>query len=1552
MTSHDCSDANSLSFAGARGIWVRAFVWIRLFAVVLVGGLHSLTFLLAQDAALPAQTPPPGPMDGAAEAAEDEESVNGTFARTLSLTADREIEIRLRTARSAFQVGNSAEGVRVLAELLTLSEAHLIESRSTYRDVRDEVVRILRTGSPDLRDQFRRETEVRATAELKNAVQSGDLIALRRILAHYPLTPSAREAAQQLAQQQFDHGDFAGARQTASRWIESAPDPAAEVQFCGPLVHVWQQAIQATEGPTAARDMATRFGVTLRAPDYRFPVATDNVTPPPEPVPTATAQWRVDSPFPESAVALLREIVDLLRRNGVHPQLSSRPLTAGDQLFWRSPTELLAVRSTDGTVLWRVPLLETVFEEVENGHTRPDDNMRQRLKFQLGHRLLRDSIHGELSCDSERVYSVEQAPDYLPPLKSNAAAPNDLEFQVPIPARMIVARSRATGETLWKSHEIWGAGHQRLYIFGPPSPHKSQLFAVIQKAEQLLLVRIHPQTGKLEAEFVLGECSTPMLDRRRLNQSAAIVWNADQAICATGAGAIVAIDLLSGQMNWAFRHPRHDNAPQARFLQVPTAHHTWRWFSDWRETQLIRSGNRMVYATPESRQLRCLSENGELHWEVPAENSSRIVAVDSERILVQADHGLRSYRLTDGTLEVEHRTSAPIAATSWDGTNCHLTLENGQQDVWNPSTNQGTTLQGSVAWGQLVSPSGTLNHIHADAVSHLTSAMSLGPNRITITTQGISSGNPQSVTTTSELLPAIDWEAGSAASQVPKLIEWVEAAPAADRLNRLRAALAESARGIEASPEGSESFARLLVEFPTGIQDQIELHWRLLRKSLRDQRAEDSLRHLLALLERDPTQWEVEIETSLTELPAERPRTVRLDAAVCGALHQLWQRSSGPQRQVIETAIQQWASHPDTVAGQWAGPLRSLSFWEAPEPEPVPIDSLARLAATQLGLIQKSTRTDRSQTAAALLQLAEFQLQRGDRQHAAALLARLRSQLGNAPLPAGADQLQATAAAELVAWPTRPPVVSDAKPSSIDGDSLIPVPVRSERGSPFDRIEILCPSLPQRNVRLAMDGKLSWDSALPLNNRDLMRDHALRRGWAFGQFVVLQLGSELYCIASQKVQGSGKPTKTKEQFLWPRYLSPTQSKEPQRFVDTLGTEDNRMPPEYRPVSQFVGFSRPATEMFDTYGRRRTWVGPVTAGITCFLQQGMLVCLETSTGQELWRRYDMPQGVRCFGDEQIIGVVHDGSRQVDLLSPLDGQTLQTVRLEPEGELLHHWGRHLLIASGQPRAGMLLTPRPAGVVAAPPKPQDPAEALRGVTTAPQTPAPELRDAPKEALQLSLIDLEGMKTVWSRTYPAGSAAFEVDEEWLGVLHAPEKLELIDWRTGDLVSETPVTRPAGLIAVSAAVSDQMIYVSLSSSVTAKQLTTGYRPGWRWPLTSGPVHALDRQTGKQAWTRVIENRGLPLSQPRDVPLMVFYDAWEGPDPAQPVAPKPKEVASWSRYLFLDARTGETLHESAIRQGSWQTPHYATMDKDRKAGRVDVKLDRMKIRFDYAPKPE
>lgn len=1532
-------------------------VWLTI--AMLCAGHDTVCPLGAQDGPAPTEQGSPETPRKALDPVN--EAVVGTYDRTLTLTSDREFEIRLRSAHSAFQIGNSTEGVRVLAELLALPEPHLIENRSTFRDVRDEVTRMLKAGSQELRDQFRRETEVRATAELDAARADGNLPALLALVNRYPQTPTARDAAQLFAQHMFDSGRFDTVIQVASRWIENAPDAQVEAQLCQPLISLWFQATRATLGPTAADQLAQRFLAENADVQFHVPIAPDQQVPETETVVQSWRSWQVDSPLPPASAALLQEILQLLRRNGVQPQLTSRPLVCRDRVVWRSSTEMICIRGTDGTILWRTPLTDSVYEDVESWTARPDENLGQRVKSQLGHRLLRDSNHGQLSCDGERVYCVEQAPDWIPPPKNGKADAADQEFQAPIPARTIVARSLETGEQLWRSNEIWDAGHQGLYIFGPPSIQGSSLFVVVQQQEQLLLFRIDARTGRLERASLLGDCAPPMQDRRRLTQVSPIVWDGSLAICATGAGAVVAYDTTLDKLSWAFRHPRNDNvAPAQFFLQIPTGHRGWQWFHDWRESQLLRSGDRLIYATPESRQIRCLLVSGELQWEIPADDGTSLAAIDAQRLLVQADHSLRFCRLSDGTMEFEFHSSDPIASAHWDGAACEIVFGNGHRKLWNPAQGQVRRLAPLAARVSLVAPAGSLRPLLGKPLG-LRSVSAIGSQRFAVTGQGISLVDGRSEQ--GESVPSLDWENSSAASQVQKLSQWVLAIPEPQRSIRRRHALAEIAWGLESCPAWVESATVPCIEWSFSLEEQIELSWRLLDRSLQDQRTDDALSHLQSLLSQDPLRWEIDAEMTSLEADAERPRTVRLDAAIRGTLQQHWNRCDAAQRDRLQSGLQTWARREETIQGGWAQTLKSLEFLSEPPSPPEPVDSLARLAAQQLGMIRQSTRTDQSQAAVALFQLAEFQLQRGDRTHATALLNQVQKKFKGVPLPdsmspAGLlSKLSEPESKDFADWPQGPPLVT-VTDTFAEGEYMVPMDVRAERGSPFDRIGMLCPGLPQKHIVFSMDNALTWSTKLPTSQRNVMSEHWLRRGWAFGEFVVLQYGSELYCVSSRKVQGTGKP-KSSEQFLWPKFILPSQSQEKQKFVDTLGDEDNRLQSsENRRVIQSVGFIRPEFELFDAHGRRRTWAGPVTAGITCFLQQGMLVCLETATGQELWRRYDMPGEVRVFGDDEVIGILHDTSKQVDLLSPLDGRTLRTVSMTAPGELLHHWGRHLLLASGQPRLGTPLTPRKSPPAApTEPEAEKPADSL----TAPaQKPDPVPPVIPLQPLDLSLLDLDGMRVTWTRSYPAGSAAFEVDEEWIGVLHAGGKIEFLDRRTGNLIHETPVELPQGLEAVAASVTDRMIYVSLSSAISSSQLTKGTRR-WRWPLINGPIYAFDRQTGQLVWTRVIENRGFPLNQPRDIPVLLLIDTWEGSNPLE--AKKSKSMEHWSRFLILDSRTGQTLQEEAVRESS---PRYSfqrfkppveslrgelTSDK-KSVPWIELKLNRKKIRLEYPAVPQ
>lgn len=232
----------------------------------------------------------------------------------------------------------------------------------------------------------------------------------------------------------------------------------------------------------------------------------------------------------------------------------------------------------------------------------------------------------------------------------------------------------------------------------------------------------------------------------------------------------------------------------------------------------------------------------------------------------------------------------------------------------------------------------------------------------------------------------------------------------------------------------------------------------------------------------------------------------------------------------------------------------------------------------------------------------------------------------------------------------------------------------------------------------------------------------------------------------------------------------------------------------------------------------------------------------------------------------------------------------------------------------------------------------------------------------LELRLVDLAGPTTVWSSSFPPGSAAFEVDEEWVGVLTAEGRIVFLDLNTGQTVQESIVEVPPGLAHIATAVTERTIYVSLSTQVTEQRLVNALssQPGWRRVFVNGPVHAFDRLSGALQWSRKIENRTLPLDQVRDVPLLLCVDAWNGPDASSDpnasapqktggLFPRPKAVEQTrNRYWCLDARTGKVVLETSF--DSHNTPQY-TIERSLTDSWVELRLgmNQLDHRFHYLP---
>ena len=253
-----------------------------------------------------------------------------------------------------------------------------------------------------------------------------------------------------------------------------------------------------------------------------------------------------------------------------------------------------------------------------------------------------------------------------------------------------------------------------------------------------------------------------------------------------------------------------------------------------------------------------------------------------------------------------------------------------------------------------------------------------------------------------------------------------------------------------------------------------------------------------------------------------------------------------------------------------------------------------------------------------------------------------------------------------------------------------------------------------------------WYQKLPRTTRNLRYDIGLDRLWAFEQFCVLQTGSELFGMAPL-----GKKNSRNSQMVWPASG---------KTIDTLGSRDNLML-SFQRVARVLrpGFEVPPGIRLDEFDHHCAAVGPVRRDYLCLQQMGMLVVLETATGQELWRRYDLPEAPFVCGDDQEVVVISPGERTVKRYRVLDGkETGRSTWTFSTGDILQQQERSLLLASDKFSV---------------------APSAFSQKIEPRTGA-DLKKTDSRTVGLQLFDLGRQAIQWKREWPAASIPFEIDQ------------------------------------------------------------------------------------------------------------------------------------------------------------------------------------------------
>lgn len=383
-----------------------------------------------------------------------------------------------------------------------------------------------------------------------------------------------------------------------------------------------------------------------------------------------------------------------------------------------------------------------------------------------------------------------------------------------------------------------------------------------------------------------------------------------------------------------------------------------------------------------------------------------------------------------------------------------------------------------------------------------------------------------------------------------------------------------------------------------------------------------------------------------------------------------------------------------------------------------------------------------------------------------------------------------------------------------------------------------------------------WPAYLPRSDRTLRIDPDLVRAWHVGPIIVLQVGSEVYGVAPWTAEGNRGAT-----LLWPDRGD---------SIDTLGDRSNQMLTfQTQSFAERVGFLAKQSERLNEFGYYSTSVGPVRASYFCIQQKGMLVALETGSGKELWRRFDLPKESVCLGDENHVLMISPSEQRIQVLSSRDGQEIASWELaDPMDQVLFSSGCHVLIAEGDRY---------------------------------------LDDDLDNDLLLTLAwkNLASNHTDWQRQWPNGTFPFELDQRWFGVMRPSGVVEIIDTATGTTLAEHQVSLSSPIEKVTVHVGESDCLIIFSCGVEDERLLNAPQAqgGRRQALVKGPVLCISRKDGQELWNSELNNVVFPLDQPVDLPVFVTAGARYPDSPMDDDAPM-------EHLQLISRQTGEVLYRT------------------------------------------
>lgn len=1429
------------------------------------------------------------------------------------LPTDRTLSRGVARAKERLEDGEFNEALAFLQQLLDRQEDVFVDDSSDPNRLQGlkAAARNLIVALPSAgREMYELLHTANARRELDAALAAGDRQALAQLVRRYLLTGPGCEAAFVLAQTELDRGHPLAA---AHLYEQLLADPVSAARFEPQLSLLaavsWRAAGRRGTAAEVLRTVAQKFpdakvelaGRSIELPKYsesneELLAWLDDSVGQAQAIDVTTTDWLTARGAPErnamhrggaphwSARWLSRVVNDprfekflserraLAEQQGVVAIPAARPIATGNVVLMRTPQNIVALDWHTGKRIWESREEETAAREQYLSEFTAGNNVDELsvMSHPLEQRVWDDTLTMSLSSDGERAYALSGmslieredqsawgiGPGFGNPYGSTAAPTNRLS------AYELVTE----GKLAWEIDGVNATGDLAgVFFLGAPLAVDGSLYVLAEIRSAIYLLALEPKTGALQWRQQLAglEMGIALDPQRRLN-AATPSYSAGILVCPTTAGIVVAVDTIRREFAWVYRYPRQMDS-------FTTIRPGWQNRQDilvqrannrWLDGTVLVADGKVLVTPPESTEIHCLElGTGKMVWKKQREKSLFVACVDRGNVLLVGADSVVALRLADGSAAWPKDISLPGGALPsglgyLSEGRYYLPLTTGQVIAVN--TADGTAADAVKA---------SSDSVGGNLICHRGSILSQSAlflekfEQIEVLRERAKAAlaeNPRDATAIRDLAEMRRLE-GALEEAVPMLKQAYEIDPQ-DVLTRemLADTLLEALGRDYAAYRADMPLVRKIASGPVQEIELLRIEAQGLEAAGEPVQALDAYLKLV-----DATSAE------FTPLAISPHHTARSDRWVQTRLANLWSSASAQDRKILANKLAArraaWSKPPSVEELR----IDQAYFGGLAENDPIPLQ-LARNAGTdsepleiEFALLRMDHSPAADRRAAAEILLTQWLFDQGRLAEAARSVANVEAQWPKAAAVDGKlpEEWLATWKQELAAtnvlpgpWPAGRATAEDL-PATAANRRDVTRRAQAEFQLGLRRLRIeqsAAPSLGPTEWFISQDGaRLIGRDA---EGQDVYRFNASRRSRLrrFGGNAELvqaaQLGDILYVTFGGQVVALDSRQRGQNDdgdILW-------QSNQAGRF----------------PIAFVRGGRANARPIYHTSSQRRrvpgaaggffASLGPVTPFGVVYQDQQRLQAVDPLSGETLWTRSDIPPGCELFGDDEFV-----------LAADAEESRLYILRMS-DGELIEN--------RPMPAIPWLLT--------------------SGRNIAQLLDATDGKPSPKT---LRIIDGVTGKQLLESNYDSAVRMTTLEPNLVAVVEPSGKFELIDIRSTRRLIDRKLDLMSPPQSICAYQAGDQLYLGLNGA--ARQQAS--RPiGLDYPLVDGQVFAFNLRDGEPLWPggAVIDSRGLALSQPADIPVLVFVDRLLKRDA--------NGAGTKLRLLCIDRATGATVYRN------------------------------------------